>query len=120
MTDTPEPDIARSPDEIARLLREHPETRVLDVRTASSRSAGKVIAGSELLDVNEQLAEGNFDALLEHDLPADQPLVLVCNTGGKCTRAAAFLRERGYDAVSVYGGMRGWEAAGKRVEPGTE
>jgi rhodanese-related sulfurtransferase len=104
---------ARTPDEIEQLLADQPAARVLDVRTAQSREASAVMPGSELLDVNADLAAGNFDVLLEQDLAADEPLVIVCNTGGKCTRAAEFLRGHGYDAVSVEGGMQGWTSAGK-------
>jgi rhodanese-related sulfurtransferase len=111
------PDVARPADEIARLLKAHPEARVLDVRTRESRDKSTTIPGSELLDVNAALAAGNMEALLDQDLPKDTPLVIVCNTGGKCTRAAAFLSENGYDAMSVYGGMKGWEAVGNEVDP---
>jgi rhodanese-related sulfurtransferase len=113
---SPDTDVARTPDEVARLLKENPGARVLDVRTRESREKSSTIPGSELLDVNAELAAGNMDALLEQGLDKDTPLVVVCNTGGKCTRAAAFLSEHGFDAVSVYGGMKGWEAAGKPVD----
>jgi rhodanese-related sulfurtransferase len=115
MSDTS--DTRRSADEIARLRAEHPEARVLDVRSAEDRVAKPTIPGSELLDVNAELADGNLDVLLEQGLSPDTPLVFVCNTGGKCGRAAAFLAEHGFDAVSVDGGMRAWEAAEQPVDP---
>jgi rhodanese-related sulfurtransferase len=107
----------RTPDEIARLRAEHPEARVLDVRTSTDRASKPTIPGSELLDVNADLADGRLEVLLEQDLPRDAPIVFVCNTGGKCGEAATYLAELGYDAVSVDGGMRAWTEAGEPVEP---
>jgi rhodanese-related sulfurtransferase len=107
---------AREPDEVERLLAEHPQVRVLDVRSAESRDNGAKIPGSELLPVNADLAAGEMDVLLAQGLPTDTPLVFVCNSGGKCTRAAEHLRSLGYDAISVRGGMRAWTEAGKDVE----
>jgi rhodanese-related sulfurtransferase len=116
----PAQDTRRSVDDVARLRAEHPEARVLDVRSAADRAARPTIPGSELLDVNAQLADGDLEVLLEQGLSPDTPLVFVCNTGGKCGRAAAFLAERGFDAVSVDGGMRAWEAADQPVDPPVE
>lgn len=46
-------------------------------------------------------------------LPHDRPIVLVCRSGRRSTRAAHVLSCRGYDNVSILqGGMLAWEAAG--------
>jgi rhodanese-related sulfurtransferase len=112
-------DASRTPDEIERILAEHPEARILDVRTRESRDASVTMPDSELLDVNADLKAGNLDVLLDQGLPDDAPIVVVCNTGGKCTKAANYLREHGYDAVSVRGGMQAWEGDGKPIDPAT-
>jgi rhodanese-related sulfurtransferase len=112
---------ARPPEEVAELLAEHPEARVIDVRTSENRDASTTIPGSEGLDVNADIAAGHLAVLLEADLPRDEPIVFVCNSGGKCTIAAEYLRTQGYDAMSIEGGMRAWEASGQAVdEPAAE
>jgi hydroxyacylglutathione hydrolase len=47
----------------------------------------------------------------------DEPVVLYCGSGNSCTRIAASLRERGYDAVALEGGYAAWEKAGLPTEP---
>lgn len=47
------------------------------------------------------------------DVPRDEPLYVMCRAGGRSARAAGFLRETGFDAVNVDGGMQAWAAAGK-------
>jgi len=49
----------------------------------------------------------------EMELPREQPVVLVCQSGRRSRRAACTLGERGYDNLAILeGGMRAWEAAG--------
>jgi SulP family sulfate permease len=50
--------------------------------------------------------------LLNHldQIPRDHPVVMVCQSGRRSTRATALLRDRGYDNVRVLeGGMIAWE-----------
>jgi SulP family sulfate permease len=45
------------------------------------------------------------------ELPRERGIVLVCRSGRRSTRAAALLRDRGFDNVAVVrGGMQAWEA----------
>lgn len=45
-------------------------------------------------------------------VPREQPAVLVCQSGRRSTRAAALLRDRGYERVRVLqGGMIAWDKA---------
>lgn len=46
-----------------------------------------------------------------------QPVVLYCGSGNSCSRVAATLRERGYDATALDGGYRAWVDAGLPTEP---
>lgn len=39
----------------------------------------------------------------------DQPVYVICQTGMRSKRAAKFLRDQGYDAKSVRGGMNQWD-----------
>ncbi|MDO5697920.1 MAG: rhodanese-like domain-containing protein [Dermatophilus congolensis] len=52
------------------------------------------------------------------DLPEPRPLHVVCRSGGRSSRAVAFLRENGIDAINVTGGMLGWQAAGRPMTTG--
>lgn len=50
------------------------------------------------------------------DLPADQPVFLVCAVGARSAQAARYLAQHGVDAVNVDGGTQEWVAAGYPVE----
>lgn len=42
------------------------------------------------------------------ELEKDERVAVVCRSGGRSSRAVAFLRGQGYDAVNVEGGMQAW------------
>jgi len=46
----------------------------------------------------------------------DEPVVLYCGSGNSCSRIAKTLRDRGYDAVALDGGYKGWVAEGLPTE----
>ncbi len=57
------------------------------------------------------------------ELPDDQPVYVICRSGGRSARAAAWLNASGWDAVNVAGGMGSWQRAGRPMvasEPGVE
>jgi rhodanese-related sulfurtransferase len=58
---------------------------------------------------------GDLPARLEElaKLPEDQPLYVVCRTGGRSAQAAAWLNANGWDAVNVAGGMKSWHTEGR-------
>jgi rhodanese-related sulfurtransferase len=41
-------------------------------------------------------------------LPKDKPIVCVCRTGRRSAMAAEFLRQQGYQAINMEGGMVDW------------
>lgn len=47
------------------------------------------------------------------DLPDGQPLYVICHTGVRSARAAAWLNATGWDAVNVAGGMDAWAYEGR-------
>jgi rhodanese-related sulfurtransferase len=55
---------------------------------------------------------GEIPARLD-ELPDGDPLYLICRSGGRSARVAAWLNVNGYDAVNVGDGMGGWEARGR-------
>jgi rhodanese-related sulfurtransferase len=52
------------------------------------------------------------------DVPfgTDEEVVLYCGSGNSCARIARTLRERGYNAVALEGGYKGWKDAGFPTE----
>ena len=49
------------------------------------------------------------------ELPADDPLYVICRSGGRSARVVAYLAGQGYPAVNVDGGMQAWSAQGRAV-----
>ncbi|MEQ3551268.1 rhodanese-like domain-containing protein [Pseudonocardia nematodicida] len=49
------------------------------------------------------------------EVPADDPLYVVCRSGGRSARVVAYLAQQGYPAVNVAGGMQDWAASGRAV-----
>ena len=48
------------------------------------------------------------------DLPDDEnTLAVVCRSGGRSSRAVAWLSQQGFDVANLDGGMRAWHGAGK-------
>lgn len=50
---------------------------------------------------------------LEHhleELPQNQPIAVLCRSGGRSARITAFLEALGYQAANVTGGMQAWVA----------
>ena len=42
-------------------------------------------------------------------------LAVVCRSGGRSSRAVAWLVQQGFDVANVDGGMRAWHGAGKQM-----
>jgi len=83
---------------------------VLDVRTDDDRTQW-AIPGSLHVNAYEALRNGQPGALADLVIPADRPVVTVCNAGKVSQIAADVLANRGFDARSLAGGMKGWSLA---------
>lgn len=85
---------------------------VLDVRGAEEYAAGH-LPGAQHVPVDE------LERRLA-DLPPDTPVVTYCSMrhrgSSRSERAAALLREHGYDARALDGGLPAWQAAGGPVD----
>jgi rhodanese-related sulfurtransferase len=80
---------------------------VLDVRSDDAWNAGR-LAGSvhiPLAQVQDRHGE----------LPKNRVIVAVCHDGGLSYKAAFTLRQLGYNAVNLAGGLKAWVAAGLPV-----
>ncbi|WP_309131127.1 rhodanese-like domain-containing protein [Brevibacterium sp.] len=42
------------------------------------------------------------------EVPLDEDVYVICRTGGRSRRAAAWLNGNGFDAINVNGGMGAW------------
>ncbi|MBT1001620.1 rhodanese-like domain-containing protein [Paenarthrobacter sp. DKR-5] len=49
------------------------------------------------------------------DVPAGRTVYVMCASGGRSSRATAYLTEQGFDAVNVLGGITEWYRNGHPV-----
>ncbi len=95
---------------------------VLDVRKAEDRAEWQ-IPGSVHFEAYDRLKAKDPSAMEEAELPEGLPVVIVCGAGNSSRTAAEQLRARGYEALSLEGGMKAWSMAWNTAEvvvPGTE
>ena len=52
------------------------------------------------------------------EVPADRTVYVICRTGSRSAKGAAYLRSLGIDAVNVAGGTLAWHDAGLPIESG--
>jgi glyoxylase-like metal-dependent hydrolase (beta-lactamase superfamily II) len=83
---------------------------VLDVRPVPAH-AEWAIPGSLHVDAAEALRSGQPGPLADIALPADRPVVTVCQAGKSSEIAAGVLTRRGFDVWSLTGGMKAWTLA---------
>jgi glyoxylase-like metal-dependent hydrolase (beta-lactamase superfamily II)/rhodanese-related sulfurtransferase len=91
-------------------LDDHRPVTVVDIRGAEARAEWS-IPGSRHVDAPNVLKTGDPGPLATVDLPADRPVVAVCNVGRTSTAAADVLDRRGFDAWTLAGGMQAWSLA---------
>src|SRR5215216_2964632 len=104
------------------LLDQGQPVTVLDIRRSAER-AEWAIPGSVHVDAYDALNADDPNALADVDLPREGPVVAVCGAGKTSVIAAEQLRARGFQALSLAGGMKAWSLAWNTAEveiPGTE
>lgn len=106
---TPHPDVPDVPGVAPAAIA--PDAHVLDVREPDEWAAGHV-PGAQHVPLGELAARAA-------ELPEDRELVVVCRGGGRSSRATAYLRAAGRQAVNLEGGMQAWAAAGKPMQSET-
>ena len=80
---------------------------LVDVREANERQPGDL--------GGQQIPLGMLDIrLFELDDVRAKPVVVYCAAGGRSARAVQMLRDRGFDARSLRGGMTAWRASSDR------
>lgn len=81
------------------------DATILDVREEEEWDAGHV-EGSTHVPMSG--LAGRVD-----EVPATDPLVVVCRMGGRSAQVAGWLRQQGREAVNLSGGLEAWQAAGR-------
>lgn len=99
------------PARLASLLGEGVQARLLDVRSAAEYDAQHVKGA--VLQPLDSLAPSEWKAS-----PDAGPVYVLCQAGGRASRAAALLAKEGVVCSVVEGGMEAWLAAGLPVEKG--
>jgi rhodanese-related sulfurtransferase len=84
-----------------------PDLLVLDVREDDEWQAGHVEGSVHvpLMELGARYAE----------LPEAGQTLVVCRVGNRSAYAAAFLLQKGIDAVNLDGGLVAWETAGRAL-----
>lgn len=102
-----------SPAELRSLLRDDPTTRIIDVRTGGEFETMH-IPGSYNVPLDDLNEHGETIAAI------DEPVVLVCLSGGRASKAESALAGMGMSNLHVLdGGITAWEHAGLDVRRGT-
>jgi rhodanese-related sulfurtransferase len=96
------PEIA--PAELAERLGRKPRPQLLDVRTAAEFAGGHLL-GAVNLPVTA--LSTRLDAL---KLDLARPVIAICLSAHRSIPAVRLLRERGFDAQQLAGGMLAWRA----------
>jgi rhodanese-related sulfurtransferase len=102
-------------EELQGILERGGDVAILDVRPAAER-AEWFIPGSVHRDAYHALRAGDPSALANFTLERKAPVVTVCALGRTSTIAAALLRQRGFEAYSLVGGMKAWSLAWNLAE----
>jgi rhodanese-related sulfurtransferase len=83
--------------------------QIVDARTGLEFSQGTIGAArhAPMTDLPEALERLTFDP--------SQPVVVLCLSGHRSRPGTRWLRERGYEAYSLKGGIAAWRLAGYRL-----
>jgi rhodanese-related sulfurtransferase len=94
------------PASLATRLAREPRPQLLDVRTPAEFARGHV-RGAVNVPVTSLASRLGSVAL-----DPSRPVVAICFTAHRSIPAVRLLRERGFEAVQLAGGMLAWRAAG--------
>ena len=95
-----------------------------------TNEAAQQLGSMQVVDVREyyEWAAGHLEGAVHiplrfipqrfDEIDREKPVLLICQVGQRSALATAFLRERGYDAHNLEGGVEAWTGAGhKLVDP---
>ena len=101
---------AVSPTEAHKKLSQKPKPFLLDVRQPEEFRAGH-IPGAKLIPL------GQLSSRLK-ELPKNQEIIVVCQSGNRSLSATRQLSGAGYQAINMQGGMSAWSRSGLPVSKG--
>src|SRR5947207_1495357 len=107
----PPPSVPRiAAADLARRLDQGERVQLLDIRTPERVARGRVTLGATL-DFRTLPASAMYELPTLDSLRLDRaaPVAVICGHGNSSQQATQYLRERGFDAFSVTGGMAAWE-----------
>ncbi len=96
-----------SKDKLSNWLKEKRLLTILDIRPLKEREV-TMMPGSIHVHVYDKLKANDPTAFDDFDLPKDQLIVTVCGSGKLSITAAEKLKDKGYKAFSLQGGMKAW------------
>src|SRR5213594_79810 len=117
----PETELPQMPAaDLAQRLDGGEHVQVLDIRSPERVAQGRVAFGATL-DFRALAASEMYrlPSLAPLGLERTAPVAVICGHGNSSQRATRFLRERGFEAYSVTGGMAAWETVylARRLAP---
>ena len=96
--------------QLTQWFRKEENVYILDIRPTEQREEWS-IPESRHADIYGKIKEGYPDPFKGVNIPDDRPVVTVCAAGKTSLAAALLLRENGYEAYSLQGGMKAWNFA---------
>ena len=84
------------------------EVRVLDVRRRTEFDGGHIPGAMNI-------AHTRLASRLD-EVPRGSKVLVNCRSGGRSSRAAAYLKRAGFEVVNLRGGMSAWEASAAGIE----
>ncbi len=90
--------------------RERANAVVVDVRESAEHATGHV-PGAHLIPMGHLPSRMN-------ELTKQQPVYVICASGGRSSAMTDLLRASGFDARSVAGGTQAWVDSGRPLEGG--
>jgi rhodanese-related sulfurtransferase len=100
-----------SPADLQRWLAEGHSLQIVDARTGLEFRKG-TIAGA----LHAPLVEMPL-SMQRLGLQTGKPVVVLCLSGHRSLPGTRWLRERGYEAYSLEGGLMAWKKAGFKLNP---
>jgi rhodanese-related sulfurtransferase len=108
----------------ASVLREDPNSIIIDVRTAEEWAEGVVKSNStppiflSLYTGSARIFNENFiDDFKALELPKDMTLLFLCKSGGRSAMAAELVSELGYTkCINIIDGFAGWRACNLPID----
>lgn len=89
-------------------IRSRDDVVILDVREDDEFKSGHIPEA-------QWIPLGQLSSRL-NELPKDKTIVAVCRSGNRSGQATEILRQNGFDAHNMQGGMNSWVQAGFEVE----